>query len=53
MLAGAADDEGVIVAELDFEALRRIRVQLPTLARRVPAAYDWSARATSASGAAP
>ena len=42
VLAGAADDEGVIVAELDFEALRRIRAQLPTLPRRVPAAYDWT-----------
>jgi deaminated glutathione amidase len=45
VLAGAADDEGVIVAELDFEALRRIRAQLPTLPRRVPAAYDWTAGA--------
>jgi deaminated glutathione amidase len=53
VLAGAADDEGVIVAELDFEALRRVRTQLPTLARRVPAAYDWSARATVGPGAGP
>jgi deaminated glutathione amidase len=48
VLAGAADDEGVIVAELDFDTLRRIREQLPTLARRVPSAYDWSARAEAA-----
>jgi predicted amidohydrolase len=53
VLAGAADDEGVIVAELDFEALRRIRARLPTLARRVPAAYDWSTRATVGPGAGP
>jgi deaminated glutathione amidase len=43
VLAGASDDEGVIVSELDFEALRRVREELPTLPRRVPAAYDWSA----------
>ena len=40
VLAGAADAEGVIVAELDFAALQRVREQLPTLPRRVPAAYD-------------
>jgi len=45
VLAGAADDEGVITAELDFEALRSIRARLPTLPRRVPAVYDWSAGA--------
>jgi predicted amidohydrolase len=53
VLAGAADDEGVIVAELDFEALHGIRARLPTLARRVPAAYDWSPAATVEPGAAP
>jgi predicted amidohydrolase len=47
VLAGATDAEGVIVAELDFGVLRRVREQLPTLPRREPAAYDWSA-ATSA-----
>jgi deaminated glutathione amidase len=52
VLAGAADNEGVIVAELDFEVLRRVRTQLPTLPRRVPAAYDWSAAATVGPGAA-
>ena len=50
VLAGAADAEGVIVAELDFDALRRVREQLPTLPRRVPAAYDWSADATVGAG---
>jgi predicted amidohydrolase len=53
VLAGAADDEGVIVAELDFEALRRIRTQLPTLTGRVPAAYDWGVGATVGPGATP
>jgi predicted amidohydrolase len=53
VLAGAADDEGVIVAELDFDSLRRIRARLPTLARRVPGAYDWSTAETVAPGAAP
>jgi predicted amidohydrolase len=42
VLAGATDSEGVIVAELDFDVLRRVREQLPTLPRREPAAYDWS-----------
>jgi deaminated glutathione amidase len=51
VLAGAADAEGVIVADLDFEALQRVRTQLPTLARRVPAAYDWSVGATVGPGA--
>ena len=50
VLAGAADAEGVIVAELDFDALRRVREQLPTLPRRVPAAYDWSADAPVGAG---
>jgi deaminated glutathione amidase len=43
VLAGATDTEGVIVAELDFDVLRRVREQLPTLSRREPVAYDWSA----------
>jgi predicted amidohydrolase len=51
VLAGAADDEGVIAAELDFEALHRVRTQLPTLPRRVPAAYDWSVGETAGAGA--
>ncbi|HEX5192519.1 MAG TPA: carbon-nitrogen hydrolase family protein [Solirubrobacteraceae bacterium] len=45
VLAGASDGEGVIVAELDFDVLRRVREQLPTLTRREPDAYDWSAAA--------
>jgi predicted amidohydrolase len=51
VLAGAADNEGVIAAELDFEALRRVRTQLPTLSRRVPAAYNWSVGETAGAGA--
>jgi deaminated glutathione amidase len=42
VLAGASDREGVIVADADFDALRCIREELPTLTRRKPAAYDWS-----------
>jgi deaminated glutathione amidase len=49
VLAGASDGEGVIVAELDFDVLRRVRDQLPTLTRREPAAYDWAAAAPAAS----
>jgi predicted amidohydrolase len=49
VLAGASDAEGVIVAELDLDVLRRVREQLPTLSRREPGAYDWSAPAPAAS----
>jgi deaminated glutathione amidase len=53
VLAGAADDESVVVADLDFASLRRIRAELPTLTRRVPAAYDWGADTTVRTGTAP
>ena len=42
VLAGAPDTDCAIVAELDLVAQQRIRRRLPTLPRRVPAAYDWS-----------
>jgi predicted amidohydrolase len=41
VLAQAADSEGHIVAELDLERQREIRVSLPSLANRRPDAYRW------------
>jgi predicted amidohydrolase len=43
VLAQAPDAETFIVAELDFERLRRIRTKLPSLANRQAAAYRWPA----------
>jgi predicted amidohydrolase len=37
----AADREGHIVADLDLDAQARIRRELPALANRRPAAYNW------------
>jgi predicted amidohydrolase len=45
VLACAGDGEGVIVAELDGERQREIRMRLPTLERRRPDAYAWEAGA--------
>jgi predicted amidohydrolase len=39
VLADAPNKEGVVTAELDFEELRKIRRQLPSLANRRPSAY--------------
>ncbi|HLT20701.1 MAG TPA: carbon-nitrogen hydrolase family protein [Thermomicrobiales bacterium] len=39
VLADAPDKECVVTAELDFEHLRKIRTQLPSLANRRPSAY--------------
>jgi predicted amidohydrolase len=44
ILAAAADDgehEDVVVADLDFDELARIRRVLPSLANRRPSAYRW------------
>jgi predicted amidohydrolase len=41
VLAGAADSETMILADLDQESLRDIRRRLPSLARRRPEAYAW------------
>ena len=41
VLAQAADGEGQIVAELDFERQRAIRAQLPSLANRRGEVYRW------------
>jgi deaminated glutathione amidase len=43
VLAQAPDAETFIVAELDFERLRRIRTKLPSLAHRQAGAYRWPA----------
>jgi predicted amidohydrolase len=43
VLAQAADDVGVVIADLDFAALERIRRELPSLANRRPEAYLWPA----------
>lgn len=39
VIAQAPDTEGVIVADLNFDELRRIRRQLPSLANRRPTTY--------------
>jgi predicted amidohydrolase len=43
VLAQAPDAETFVVAELDFDRLRRIRDKLPSLANRQAAAYRWPA----------
>jgi predicted amidohydrolase len=40
VLADAPDREAVVVADLDFRDLRRVRAELPSLANRRPAAYE-------------
>jgi deaminated glutathione amidase len=39
-IAQASDGEGVVVADLDFDLLRRIRAEVPSLANRRPDAYQ-------------
>jgi predicted amidohydrolase len=41
VVATAPDTEGVIVAELDKERIRRVRRQVPSLANRRPSTYAW------------
>ena len=41
VLATAPDAETFVVADLDFERLRRIRAKLPSLANRQAGAYRW------------
>ena len=41
VLAQAPDEECFIAADLDFDAQRRIRESLPSLANRQPLAYQW------------
>jgi predicted amidohydrolase len=46
VLAQAPDSEGHILAELDLERQREIRVRLPSLANRRPSAYRWPEQVT-------
>lgn len=39
-LVDAPNQEGVVVADLDFEYLKKIRTEVPSLANRRPAAYE-------------
>lgn len=39
VIVQAPDTEGIVVADLDFEYLNKLRQQLPSLANRRPAAY--------------
>jgi predicted amidohydrolase len=41
VLATAADGEGFVAAELDFDSQDRVRESLPALANRRPEAYRW------------
>ncbi|MBA2505131.1 MAG: carbon-nitrogen hydrolase family protein [Thermoleophilaceae bacterium] len=41
VLARAEDEEGFIAADLDLDRQREVREQLPSLANRVPEAYEW------------
>jgi predicted amidohydrolase len=41
VLAQAPDRDGYVVAELDLESQREIRVRLPSLSNRRPAVYRW------------
>ena len=53
VVADAPNGEGVIVADLDFDALRKIRAQLPSLANRRPSAYREPATVGSQDHQAP
>ena len=41
VLATAPDEECFVAADLDFELQDRVRAKLPSLANRVPSAYQW------------
>ena len=41
VLAQAPDEVGFITADLDLDAQRSVREKLPSLANRVPGAYQW------------
>jgi len=43
VLAQAPDTETVIVADLDFDVLQRVRRRIPALTHRRPEAYGWKA----------
>jgi predicted amidohydrolase len=50
ILAEAPNGEGFVVADLDFDHLARVRLELPSLANRRPQSYVWPT--LTASGAA-
>jgi predicted amidohydrolase len=39
--APGGDEECFVAADLDFDRLREVREQLPSLANRVPTVYRW------------
>jgi predicted amidohydrolase len=43
VIAQAADEDGVVAAEIDRTHLERVRDSLPSLANRQPVAYRWPA----------
>jgi predicted amidohydrolase len=43
-----AEEEGFVVADLDFDRLAEVRRQLPSLQNRVPSAYRWPGSAVEA-----
>jgi predicted amidohydrolase len=45
--AEGGDEETFVAADLDFDRLREVREQLPSLANRVPAAYRWPQEVTA------
>ncbi len=40
VIADAPNHEGVVIADIDFEYLRQVRAQVPSLANRRPSAYQ-------------
>ena len=47
VLARLDEGPGVVIAELDYATLRRVREQIPAMANRRPAAYDLTGRPRS------
>jgi predicted amidohydrolase len=43
IVAEAPNYEGVVIADLDFDYLRKVRAELPSLANRRPSAYQREA----------
>jgi predicted amidohydrolase len=42
-LVDAPNQEGVVVADLDFDYMKKIRTEVPSLANRRPSAYERQA----------
>ncbi len=43
VIADAPNHEGVVIADIDFDYLRQVRTQVPSLANRRPSAYERAA----------